>query len=56
MIIKYYFKINELRALGRLLERQYIDYEDSEAHEVVNKLFRIIKENDSNTDHKELAR
>lgn len=31
--------IKEILALCRILEREYINYEDREAHMVVNKLF-----------------
>lgn len=42
------FKLEELKALGRILENQYIAYDDSEAHEVVNKIFRILRGNNAN--------
>lgn len=32
----------EVRALGRILMKHYIDYHDDEAHTVVNRIFRTI--------------
>ena len=44
---EYEFTIEELRALYKLLEHHYIPYEDQEAHDVVNKIVKILKENES---------
>lgn len=41
------FTIEELRTLYKLIEHQYISYEDSDAHAVINKIMKIIKENDN---------
>lgn len=41
------FTVNELRAIYRTIEHQYISYEDQEAHEVINKIAKIVKENES---------
>jgi len=42
------FSLEELKALGRILEHQYIAYDDEEAHLVVNKIFKILRENKAN--------
>ena len=44
--ISYHMNLNELRALYRILEYHYISYEDQEAHNVVNKIAKILKENE----------
>jgi hypothetical protein len=41
-----WFGLNELKILYRILEHHYIPYEDQEAHDVVNKISRIIQENE----------
>ena len=38
--------VEEMRAIARVLENQFISYEDTDAHQAVNKLFRIVKQND----------
>lgn len=44
-IKSYSFELRELKALSRLLEHQYLPYDDEELHEVVNKIFKIIHSN-----------
>lgn len=41
------FTIEELRALYKLLEYEYIPYENREGHAVVNKIMRLIKKYES---------
>lgn len=38
----YEFTIEELRALYRCFERQYINYDDLEAHSVTRKIAKIV--------------
>ena len=38
------FTLEELQTLYKLLEHQYIPYENEEAHEVLNKIMKILKE------------
>jgi len=40
------FTINELKALYRILEHQYINYEDQEASTVVSKIGNILREHE----------
>lgn len=40
-------KLEELKDLYRILEHHYIPYEDERAHAVVNKIMKVIKENDA---------
>jgi hypothetical protein len=42
--------LREVEALCRILQYEYINYEDREAHEVVNKLFKIKKEYERDLD------
>lgn len=42
----YLFNIEELRALYRIFWKQYIDYEDEQAHIVANKVSNIIENYD----------
>ena len=43
----YEFTIEELRALYRLFEREYIPYEDEQIHAVTRKIMNIIKQHDA---------
>lgn len=36
----------EIRALASILEKQYIDYHNEKAHEVVNRIFKTIHDMD----------
>lgn len=45
-VATYPFDINELRAIYRTIERHYISYEDQEAHEVFNRIGKIVKDNE----------
>jgi len=40
------FTIKELRAICRLLEYQYVTNEDIEINDVMNRIFRIVREHD----------
>lgn len=40
---KYKFDINEIKALYRLLEHQWIDRNDLDAQDVVDKISQIVK-------------
>ena len=40
------FTIEELKALYRTVEHQYISYEDVAAHEVTRKIMRILREHE----------
>lgn len=39
----------EIRALGRILEKEWINPEDTEVRQVVTKLFRTINDMDTRT-------
>jgi len=41
-----HFTTQELRVLYQVLEHHYIPYENQEAHNVVNKIAKILKENE----------
>lgn len=41
------FELNELKALYRILEYEWIPINDREAHIVVNKIMRILKEHET---------
>lgn len=43
MIYHFKFTIEEIKALARLLEHQYISYEDIEVIEVTRKIMRIVQ-------------
>lgn len=43
---QYKFNINEINALYRLLEFQWINREDEEAQSVVDKIQKIVKHNE----------
>lgn len=49
----FIFKIQELRAIGRLLNFHYIPYDDLEAHQVVRRVFDIINNYDKPRQEKE---
>jgi hypothetical protein len=51
------FHLKEAKALSRILLHQYIDYEDLEAQEAVNKLFKLVseRENELARDHSKPA-
>lgn len=38
----YDFTLDELKALYRIFEHQYVDYSDEEAHTVVNKICKYV--------------
>lgn len=42
----YPFTLNELKAIYKLVEHMYIPYENEDAHKVMNKIMRILKENE----------
>lgn len=44
-ILNYKFTIEELEALYSILERTYIDYHNENANAVVDRIGRIIREN-----------
>lgn len=48
----YLFKIEEVIALCRILEPHYIPYDDREAHEIVNKLFKLKREYEQDMDRR----
>jgi hypothetical protein len=50
------FTIEELRALYHILEHEYIAYDNSEAREVVNKIYRILTEIDKNDMDKRVSK
>lgn len=41
----YEFTIEELRALYRVLEHEYLPYDDLEVHKVVSKIMNIVTKN-----------
>lgn len=41
------FSLEEVKVLYKLLEHQYISYENLGAHEVTNKIMRIVREHES---------
>ncbi len=43
----FWFTIYEIRALARILEREYINPENTGAYDVVNKLFKIVRESEN---------
>lgn len=47
-ILNYKFTLNELKSLYRILEKQWINQDDREAHETINRISRIIRESDGN--------
>lgn len=43
----YEFTIEEVKALFRIFEREYLPYEDEEIHAVTRKIMNIIKAHDA---------
>lgn len=43
----FHFNYEELKALYRILEHEFIPYDDIEAHNTVRKIFQCIKEYES---------
>lgn len=39
----YEFTLDELKALYKVIEYQYVEYDNREAHAAINKLMRYIK-------------
>lgn len=43
-IDEHIFNLTEIKAIYRTIEHQFISYEDREAHEVFNRISKIIRE------------
>jgi hypothetical protein len=50
VITMYWFTKEEIRALARLLEKEWIPREDDEVNAVVNRIFTIVRELDNELD------
>ena len=42
----FIFNISELQTIYDLVKHMYIPYENAEAHKVINKIIKILKENE----------